>query len=87
MRGHGYCGTYLVLRFEIITHTPQAFLFDHDSRFWDGWHLDVSWSLCTTSWTVLLLTALAIAASAIYLPSEGDYDLILDQTQVEPDDQ
>ncbi|OAL52162.1 hypothetical protein IQ07DRAFT_562416 [Pyrenochaeta sp. DS3sAY3a] len=64
-----------------------AFLFDHDSRFWDGWNLDVSWSLCTTSWSVLLLTALGIAASAIYLPSEGDYDLILDQTQVEPDDQ
>ncbi len=65
----------------------QAFLFDHDSRFWDGWHLDVSWSLCTASWSILALTCLGIIASALYLPSEGDYELIPDQAQVEPDDQ
>ncbi|CAO2655963.1 Nn.00g047660.m01.CDS01 [Neocucurbitaria sp. VM-36] len=64
-----------------------AFLFDHDSRFWDGWYLDISWSLCTASWTILTLTCLAIVASAIYLPVEGDYELIPDQSQVEPDDQ
>jgi len=63
-----------------------AFLFDHDSRFWDGWHLDVSWSLCTASWSILTLTSLGLAASAIYLPVEGDYELIPEDHYVEPDD-
>lgn len=71
-----------------LTHTlNQAFLFDHDDNFWEGWYLDISWSLCTASWTILLLTCLGIIASALYLPTEGDYELIPDQSQVEPDDQ
>ncbi|KAH7346023.1 hypothetical protein BKA66DRAFT_478363 [Pyrenochaeta sp. MPI-SDFR-AT-0127] len=64
-----------------------AFLFDHDARFWDGWNLDISWSLCTASWTILTLTCLGVVASAVYLPAEGDYELIPDQSQVPPDDQ
>ncbi|KAF2130239.1 hypothetical protein P153DRAFT_365867 [Dothidotthia symphoricarpi CBS 119687] len=63
-----------------------AFLFDNDSRFWSGWHLDASWSLCTASWILLVLTSLGIAASSIYLPYEGDYEFIPDQSQLEPDD-
>jgi hypothetical protein len=65
--------------------TLQAFLYDHDSRFWDGWHLDTSFHLVTFSWTILVLTALGIIASALYLPTEGDYELILDEP-MEPDD-
>ncbi|KAF1945304.1 hypothetical protein EJ02DRAFT_369636 [Clathrospora elynae] len=63
-----------------------SFLFDHDDRFWHGWHLDVSWSLCTASWTILILTAIGIAASALYLPVESDYELIPDEFYAPPDD-
>jgi len=63
-----------------------AFLFHHNERFWNGWHLDLSWSLCTASWTLLALTALGIAASAIYLSAESDYELIPDASYVEQDD-
>lgn len=64
---------------------PQAFLYDNDSRFWDGWHLDTCFHLVTASWSILILTSLGIIASAIYLPTEGDYELIVDE-QIEPDD-
>ncbi|PVI04092.1 hypothetical protein DM02DRAFT_498438, partial [Periconia macrospinosa] len=56
-----------------------AYLFDHDDRFFEGWYLDASWSLCTASWSILVLSGLAIAASAAYLPPEGDYELIPDE--------
>jgi hypothetical protein len=68
------------------TDTSQAFLFDHDERFWDGWHLDLSWSLCTASWTILILTSIGMAASAFYLPAEGDYELIPEDHYGPPDD-
>ncbi|KAF2739674.1 hypothetical protein EJ04DRAFT_531552 [Polyplosphaeria fusca] len=55
-----------------------AFLYDHDERFFDGWYLDLSFTLATISWSLLVLTGLGIAASAIYLPAEGDYELIPD---------
>jgi hypothetical protein len=64
----------------------QAYLFDHDSRFWSGWHLDLSWKLCTASWTILFLTSLGISASAYYLPVEGDYELIPEEYYGPPDD-
>ncbi|KAF2036759.1 hypothetical protein EK21DRAFT_95971 [Setomelanomma holmii] len=63
-----------------------AFLFDHDSRFWDGWHLDTCFHLVTASWSILVITSLGIIASALYLPTEGDYDLIPEQDYREPDD-
>lgn len=68
------------------TDMSQAFLFDHDERFWDGWHLDLSWSLCTASWTILILTSIGMAASAFYLPTEGDYELIPEDHYGPPDD-
>lgn len=34
----------------------------------------------------MTLTALGIAASALYLPAEGDYELIPDASYVEQDD-
>lgn len=64
----------------------QAYLFDNDDRFWDGWELDTSFNLVTASWSILVITAFGIIASALYLPPEGDYELIPDQ-QIEPDDQ
>ena len=53
-----------------------AYLFDHDERFFPGWKLDVSWVLCTISWTVALITGVAMAAAAYVLPEEGGYELI-----------
>ena len=64
----------------------QAVLFENDTRFWNGWHLDLSWTLCTASWTILFLTALGISASAYYLPAEGDYELIPEEYYGPPDD-
>lgn len=54
----------------------QAYLFDHDERFFPGWKLDVSWILCTISWGLLALTSTCIGAATYVLPSEGGYELI-----------
>ena len=56
--------------------TRQAYLYDHDSRFFVGWELDKSWVLCTVSWTVLLVDALGVMAAARFLPKEDDYERI-----------
>ncbi|KAL5374755.1 hypothetical protein DPSP01_011685 [Paraphaeosphaeria sporulosa] len=54
-----------------------AYLFDHHDRFSvPGHYLDASWSLCTVSWVTLFLTSLGMVASALYLPPEGDYELL-----------
>ncbi|CAO1603006.1 hypothetical protein XANCAGTX0491_006600 [Xanthoria calcicola] len=60
-----------------------AFLYDNDDRFFPGWKLDISWILCTTSWSVLVVLASGIAASAFFLPSEGGYELIPDTEREE----
>lgn len=57
-------------------NSRQTFLFDHDDRFFVGWKLDDSWVLCTASWTILMVSAVAVALSAFVLPPEGDYQLI-----------
>ena len=54
----------------------QAFLYEHDDRFFPGWKLDVSWILCTVSWSIAAILASGIIASALLLPSEGGYELI-----------
>ena len=54
----------------------QAYLYENDDRFFPGWKLDVSWVLCTVSWSVLLLLGVGIISSALLLPSEGGYELI-----------
>ncbi len=64
----------------------QSYVFDHDARFFQGFTLDSSWSMCTASWTLLVLTALGITASAYHLPAENDYELI-PEMDIEPDDQ
>ncbi|KAI9813237.1 MAG: hypothetical protein M1827_004179 [Pycnora praestabilis] len=60
-----------------------AFLFDHDNRFFVGWKLDTSWILCTVSWSVMMLSAGAIALSAWLLPIEGGYELIPNREEEE----
>lgn len=54
----------------------QAYLFDHDSRFFVGWELGKSWVLCTVSWTVLFVDILGVIGAALFLPKEDDYELI-----------
>jgi hypothetical protein len=58
--------------------SPQAYLFENDDRFFVGWYLDKSWVMCTISWSLQALCALAITMAALVLPSEGGYELILD---------
>lgn len=55
---------------------PQAYLYDNDDRFFPGWKLDISWILCTISWSVAALLAAGISAAAVLLPSEGGYELL-----------
>jgi len=57
----------------------QAFLFDHDNRFFVGWKLDKSWILCTISWIVLLMDVVGITVAAKMLPAEDDYEPIPDR--------
>jgi hypothetical protein len=57
----------------------QAFLFDHDNRFFVGWKLDKSWILCTISWIVLLVDVVGITVAAKMLPAEDDYEPIPDR--------
>jgi len=56
-----------------------AYLYDHDERFFPpGWKLDVSWILCTFSWSLLALTGMGIGAATYASPNEGGYELIPD---------
>lgn len=54
----------------------QAYLFEHDNRFFVGWELDKSFVLCTVSWVVLLLNAVGVVAAAMFLPPQDDYEPI-----------
>ena len=54
----------------------QAYLYEHDNRFFPGWQLDSSWILCTVSWSVMILLSAAVTTAALLLPSEGGYELI-----------
>lgn len=53
-----------------------AHLYQNDDRFFPGWKLDTSFVLCAISWSVQILLAAAIGATAILLPREGGYELI-----------
>lgn len=53
-------------------------MYDHDERFFPGWKLDLSWVLCTISWTCLGFTAVGIGAAKYALPDEGGYELLRD---------
>jgi len=56
----------------------QAYLYDHDKRFFVGWELDRSWILCTVSWTVFAVNAFGLVAGRFLLPPEDDYETIPD---------
>ncbi|KAK3210327.1 hypothetical protein GRF29_44g2338284 [Pseudopithomyces chartarum] len=68
----------------IVSH-----LFTSHPRFHlPGHYLDASWSLCTASFATLFLSALGMTASALYLPPEGDYELLPeDNLEVVQDEQ
>lgn len=68
----------LSLAADLLTYSDavQAFLYDHDDRFFVGWKLDKSWIMCTLSWSILILSAGFLSASAFLLPSEGGYESI-----------
>jgi hypothetical protein len=59
-----------------LTPHSQAFLYDHNERFFPGWQLDTSWILCTVSWGLAFLTAIGMGTAAYMLPEEGGYELI-----------
>jgi len=56
----------------------MAYLYENDERFFSGWFLDKSWTMCTISWSFQAICAIAITLAAIALPSEGGYELIPD---------
>ena len=60
---------------------PQAWLYDNDDRFFPGWKLDSSWTLCTISWVVAMLCAVGLVTAKYTLPSEGGYELIPDYNE------
>ncbi|MCJ1362865.1 hypothetical protein MMC16_001971 [Acarospora aff. strigata] len=53
-----------------------AYLYDYDDRFFPPWQLDTSWTLCTGSWCILVLSAAGVLAAAFVIPEEGGYELI-----------
>jgi len=55
-----------------------AYLYENDERFFSGWYLDKSWTMCTVSWAFQALCAVLITVAALTLPSEGGYELIPD---------
>ena len=61
----------------------QAYLYEHDDRFFPGWNLDSSWIFCTISFSVALLLAGGLSAAAVMLPSEGGYELIPNRDEEE----
>lgn len=65
------CGVY-----EGADLVSQAYLYDHDSRFFVGWELGKSWILCTVSWAVLAVDVFGVVGAAVLLPKEDDYEPI-----------
>ncbi|KAF2772998.1 hypothetical protein EJ03DRAFT_324048 [Teratosphaeria nubilosa] len=63
---------------QVIAMALVAYLYDHDNRFFAGWHLDKSWVLCTVSWSIIAIDALGIVAAKLVLPPEDDYEQIAD---------
>lgn len=55
---------------------PQAYLYEHDNRFFVGWELDKSFILCTVAWIVMVVNATGVVSAAFGLPQEDDYEPI-----------
>ncbi|KAK2797427.1 hypothetical protein FQN51_008459 [Onygenales sp. PD_10] len=58
-----------------------SYLVENDDRFFLGWKLDDSWIMCTVSWCLALLGAVAVVVAARVLPAEGGYELIADYNE------
>lgn len=70
-----YRWTVCELRWGLLTFLiTQAFLYDHDNRFFVGWELDKSWILCTVSWIVIFLDSLGVVGAALFMAPEDDYE-------------
>ena len=55
----------------------QAYSYDNDNRYnVPGYSLDISWILCTVSWSVMVLSAAFFTLSAFIFKSEDGYELI-----------
>ena len=59
-----------------------AGLHEKDERFFEGWLLGKSFALCVASWSLQLLVAVGLVASAFLLEAEGGYELIPDHATV-----
>lgn len=76
---YGACGTWRRCTFGVgwdADGWTQAYLYDHDSRFFVGWELGKSWVLCTVSWAVLAVDISGVVGAALFLPKEDDYEPI-----------
>ncbi|KAK2809076.1 hypothetical protein FQN50_004129 [Emmonsiellopsis sp. PD_5] len=58
-----------------------SYLVENDDHFFLGWKLDDSWIMCTVSWCLALLSAVAVVVAARVLPAEGGYELIADYNE------
>jgi hypothetical protein len=65
----------------ICVFSSQAYLYNNDNRFFDGWALDKSWVLCTVSWSALVLNAVGVVGAGLFTNSEDDYEPIPDYPQ------
>ncbi|KAI1331842.1 hypothetical protein F5Y16DRAFT_245082 [Xylariaceae sp. FL0255] len=64
---------------EFVSMGIVSYLFENDMQFIvPGWRLDFSYYLCTVSASVSVLLAVGLAASAIFLPPEDDYESLED---------
>lgn len=60
----------------MLTGPGKAYLYDHDDRFFPGWKLDISWILCTVSFSAVLVLFVGLPLAMVLLPVEGGYELI-----------
>ncbi|KAJ5555367.1 hypothetical protein N7535_007802 [Penicillium sp. DV-2018c] len=60
-----------------------AYLFDNEDRFFVGWKLDQSWVFCLISWCFSLFCAGAVVVAGKILPSEGGYELIPENDELD----
>ncbi|KAL2160609.1 hypothetical protein VTH06DRAFT_1297 [Thermothelomyces fergusii] len=66
---------------EFLAMAIVAYAFDHDDLFLvPGYRLDLSWYLCTFSAGIALLAGVGLAISALVLPPEDGYQLLLGES-------
>lgn len=63
---------------QIVAMSLVSYVYENDEKFFIGWKLDVSWMLCTFSWSISLIIAGSIALVGWLLPSEDGYERLRD---------